>query len=58
MSKKRKEGKEVTIKLRGKVLESVLKERARREEEIKEPISIAKVVEGIVLEKLRGDKKE
>ena len=44
----KQEGK-VTVKLSGEVLERVLKERAKREEETKKPVSIAEVVKGLLL---------
>lgn len=52
MSKKSKEEErqsKVTVKLSGEVLEKVLKERAKREEETKKPVSIAEVVKGLLL---------
>lgn len=39
----------VTVKLKGEVLERVLKERAKREKETKKAVSIAEVVKEIVL---------
>lgn len=56
MSKKSKEeekqGSKVTVKLSGEVLERVLKERAKREEETKKPVSIAEVVNGLLLRRV------
>lgn len=40
---------ETTVKLKGEVLERVLRERAKRERETKEAVSIAEVVKEIIL---------
>jgi hypothetical protein len=48
-SKGERENDEVTIKIKGEVLERVLKERAKREKETKKPVSIAKVVNEMLL---------
>ena len=48
-SKGERENDEVTIKIKGEVLERVLKERAKRERETKKPVSIAEVVKGLLL---------
>ena len=43
-----RENDEVTIKIKGDVLERVLEERAKREKETKKPVSIAKAVNEII----------
>lgn len=49
------EGEGVTVKLKGEVLETVLKERAKREKETKKPFSIAEVVKEIIKRGSRND---
>jgi len=56
----KKEGKverandEVTIKIKGEVLERVLGVRAKRERETKKPVSMTEVVNGIIMGGERG----